>query len=151
MGQRNQSSRSAGTGASGTSKKPKTLREALKGFEWHRAGLLVLATIFAIAFYYYMNIVWYEFTPYVVGAYVVGGELILAYFIYNRAFTGRGVTYEMLPDTMSDAEKKAYLADVAGREKKSRWMLMAAYPLIITLMIDLFKLFVIDRFLPAGK
>jgi hypothetical protein len=75
--------------------------------------------------------------------------LIVAYFIVNRAFTGSGVTYEMLPDTMTKQEKDEYLADVAEREKRSRPMLMVIFPIIITLLIDLFRLFVIDGF--AGK
>lgn len=132
--------------------RPKTLKEAFSGFAWHRAGVLVLSTAAAIAFYYFMNIVYYEYTPFVVGAYVIAaGGLILAYFIYNRAFTGRGVTYDMLPDAMSDREKKQYLAEVAERERKSRWMLMVIFPLIITLMIDLVKLFIIDEYFPIHK
>jgi hypothetical protein len=55
----------------------------------------------------------------------------------------------MLPDTMTKQEKDEYLADVADREKRSRPMLMVIFPVIITLLIDLFRLFVIDGF--AGK
>lgn len=132
--------------------KPLTFREAIRNFEWDRAGILVLSTAAAIGFYYFMNIVYFQYTPYVVGAYVLAlAGFIVAYFIYNRAFTGRGVTYEMLPDIMTDAEKKAYLDDVAEREKKSRWMLMVIFPLAITLMIDLFKLFIIDEYFNLNK
>ena len=78
-------------------------------------------------------------------AYVaVASILIVAYFIVNRAFTGNGMTYEMLPDTMTHQEKEEYLADVIERERKSRPMLMVIFPVIITLLVDLFRLFVLD-------
>ena len=78
-------------------------------------------------------------------AYVaVASVLIVAYFIINRAFTGSGVTYEMLPDTMTHKEKEEYLSDVAERERKTRPMLMVIFPIIITLLVDLFRLFVLD-------
>ena len=73
--------------------------------------------------------------------------LIIAYFIINRAFTGSGVTYEMLPDTMTRDEKEEYLADVADREKRSRPLLLVIFPIIITLLVDLFRLFVLDGFM----
>ena len=76
----------------------------------------------------------------------IASVLIIAYFIVNRAFTGSGVTYEMLPDTMTHKEKEEYLADVADRERRSRPMLMVIFPVIVTLLVDLFKLFVLDGF-----
>ena len=56
------------------------------------------------------------------------------------------MTYEMLPDTMTRKEKEEYLADVADRERRSRPMLMVIFPVIVTLLIDLFRLFVLDGF-----
>lgn len=124
-----------------------SLKKAIGAFNWHRAGLLMLYTIIAIVFYYYMNIAHGEYSAYTVGAYVItASALVVVYFAYNRAFTSHGVTYDMLPDTMSDTEKKEYLDDAAKREEKSRWMLMVIFPLVITLMIDMLKLFVIDKY-----
>lgn len=124
-----------------------SLKKSFRAFNWHRAGMLALYTLIAIVVYYYLNIVYGQYSAYTVGAYVlVSAAMIVAYFAYNRAFTGRGVTYEMLPDTMTDKEKREYLDDVAEREKRSRWMLMIIFPLITTLMIDMLKLFVIDRY-----
>ena len=123
------------------------LKSTLSSFNWNKAGLLALFTIIALVVYYYLNIYHGAYAAYIVGFYVIAAAvLIVAYFIYNRAFTGRGVTYEMLPDTMTDEEKKEYLNDVARRERKSRWMLMIIFPLIITLMVDMVKLFIIDKY-----
>ena len=126
--------------------KPTTLTEALKAFNWKLAGLLVLSCAVFIGLYFFL--INFSFWKIVVIAYVtIAAVLILAYFIINRAFTGSGVTYEMLPDTMSHDEKVEYLADVAHRERRSRPLLIVIFPVVITLLIDLFRLFVIDGLL----
>ena len=131
-----------------SSNKPQSVKEAASAFNWSRTLKLVLSTVLAMGIYFYLSST--SLWKVAVIAYVaIASVLIVAYFIVNRAFTGSGVTYEMLPDTMTKQEKDEYLADVADREKRSRPMLMVIFPIIITLLIDLFRLFVIDGF--AGK
>ncbi|MBO5701985.1 MAG: hypothetical protein J6S71_06065 [Clostridia bacterium] len=127
--------------------KQQSVSEAVNAFNWKRALILLLSTAFAMGLYFFlMNI--YSLWKFVVIAYVaVASVLIIAYFIINRAFTGSGVTYEMLPDTMTHDEKEEYLADVADREKRSRPLLLVIFPVIITLLVDLFRLFVLDGFM----
>ena len=127
--------------------KQQSVSEAVNAFNWKRALILAISTAFAMGLYFFlMNI--YSLWKFVVIAYVaVASVLIVAYFIINRAFTGSGVTYEMLPDTMSHDEKEEYLADVAAREKRSRPLLLVIFPVIITLLVDLFRLFVLDGFM----
>lgn len=123
--------------------KPVTVTEAVKAFNWKLAATLVLSCAVFIGLYFYL--ISFSFWKIVVISYVaVASLLILAYFIINRAFTGNGVTYEMLPDIMTHDEKNEYLADVADRERRSRPLLIVIFPIIITLLIDLFRLFVID-------
>ena len=124
-----------------------SVSEAVNAFNWKRALILFVSTAFAMGLYFFlMNI--YSLWKFVVIAYVaVASVLIIAYFIINRAFTGSGVTYEMLPDTMTHDEKEEYLADVADREKRSRPLLLVIFPVIITLLVDLFRLFVLDGFM----
>ena len=124
-----------------------SVSEAVNAFNWKRALILFVSTAFAMGLYFFlMNI--YSLWKFVVIAYVaVASVLIIAYFIINRAFTGSGVTYEMLPDTMTHDEKEEYLADVADREKLSRPLLFVIFPVIITLLVDLFRLFVLDGFM----
>ena len=80
--------------------KQQSVSEAVNAFNWKRALILVLSTAFAMGLYFFlMNI--YSLWKIVVIAYVaVASVLIVAYFIINRAFTGSGVTYEMLTDGM---------------------------------------------------
>jgi len=123
--------------------KQQSVKEAVDAFNWRRALKLVLSTVIAMGIYFYLSstALW----KVAVIAYVaIASVLIVAYFIINRAFTGSGVTYEMLPDTMTQKEKEEYLADVADRERRSRPMLMVIFPVIITLLVDLFRLFVLD-------
>lgn len=122
-----------------------TVGEAVKAFNWKRALLLLLYCAIALGLYFYL--IRFSFWQVVVIGYVaIASVLIIAYFIINRAFTGSGVTYEMLPDTMTHKEKEEYLADVADREQRSRPLLMVIFPVILTLLIDLFRLFVLDSF-----
>lgn len=123
--------------------RPTTVTEAVKAFNWKLAVTLAVSCIVFIGLYFYL--IRFSFWKIVVIAYVaIASILILAYFIINRAFTGSGVTYEMLPDTMSHEEKTEYLADVADRERRSRPLLIVIFPVVIALLIDLFRLFVID-------
>ncbi|MBQ2716067.1 MAG: hypothetical protein IJF21_04635 [Clostridia bacterium] len=122
-----------------------SVKEAVNAFNWKRALILVLTTIVSMGIYFFLTS-----TPLwkvaVLAYIIIASVLIIAYFIINRAFTGSGVTYEMLPDTMTHKEKEEYLADVADRERRSRPMLMVIFPIIVTLLVDLFRLFVLDGF-----
>ncbi|MBQ8258877.1 MAG: hypothetical protein IJY97_04865 [Clostridia bacterium] len=122
-----------------------SVKEAVNAFNWKRALILVLSTVVSMGIYFFLTS-----TPLwkvaVLAYIVIASVLIIAYFIINRAFTGSGVTYEMLPDTMTHKEKEEYLADVADRERRSRPMLMVIFPIILTLLVDLFRLFVLDGF-----
>ena len=122
-----------------------SVKEAVNAFNWKRALTLAITTIVSMGIYFFLTST--SLWKVAVLAYIViASVLIIAYFIINRAFTGSGVTYEMLPDTMTHKEKEEYLADVADRERRSRPMLMVIFPIIVTLLVDLFRLFVLDGF-----
>lgn len=122
-----------------------SVKEAVDAFNWKRALTLFISTACAMGLYFFLSS-----TPLwkvaVIAYIAVASVFIIAYFIVNRAFTGSGVTYEMLPDTMTREEKQEYLADVADRERRSRPMLMVIFPVVVTLLVDLFRLFVLDGF-----
>ena len=132
-----------------TKTKDSALKEAFRKFNWKLALILLVSSVVIIGLYFYLsygiNVTVGNIATLVYM--IIGGVMILAYFIINRAFTGRGVTYEMLPDTMSHKEKEDYLSDVANRERSSRWMLIVIFPIVIALLCDMFYLFVIEEFL----
>lgn len=69
-----------------------------------------------------------------------------AYIIYNRAFSRRNVTHDMLPDSMTSDEKDEFIADGERRLEKSKWMLTIIIPLLFTFCFDLIRLYVLDPF-----
>lgn len=76
-----------------------------------------------------------------VGYWIVLALLAIVYVIYNRGFTQKNLTEEMLPESW-DAEKKAkYIEDAQKRDSRSRWMLTVIIPIMIPIMLDAISLF----------
>ena len=75
------------------------------------------------------------------------GGFLIAYIAYNRAFSRKGITKEMLPDSWSDDQKTEYVEDAERRAQKSRWMLTVIFPLLVTIIADALYLFVWTGFL----
>ena len=70
------------------------------------------------------------------------GIFLSVYIAYNRAFTRKGITVEMLPDTMTREQKEEYISDGERRLEKSEWMLMVIIPLLVTFVAEAMYLFV---------
>jgi len=81
-----------------------------------------------------------------VGYLVVTSVLIFAYVIYNRGFSRRGVTRDMLPDHMSEEEKDAFIRSGEERWKKSSWMMIPILACCVTLLWEAMELVVIPTF-----
>lgn len=64
------------------------------------------------------------------------------YVFYNRGFTRKNLTVEMLPLEWSEQEKTEYIEDGKRRMKKSKWCIAVIFPLVFTFFIDLFYLFI---------
>ena len=67
---------------------------------------------------------------------VIGAGFLIAYIIYNRAFTRDNITPDMLPDTMSEHEKVAFIQSGVERKRKSRWMIVVLFAAFVPLAID---------------
>ena len=65
-----------------------------------------------------------------------GAAFLVAYIIYNRAFTRDNITPEMLPDTMTEQEKADFIQEGADRKRKSKWMIVVLFTLFVPLAID---------------
>ena len=66
---------------------------------------------------------------------------ILGYVIYNRGFSRRGLTDEMLPDEWSEDKKREYIEDGERRFKKSRPLLIIVIAFAFTFAIDIIELY----------
>ena len=75
------------------------------------------------------------------GYWAVFGCFLVVYIIYNRGFTRKGITEEMLPDSWSAEKKAEYIADGAKRQQSSKWMLSVIIPLMIPIAFDAIALF----------
>ena len=76
------------------------------------------------------------------GYMLVFGGFLIAYIAYNRAFTRKEITAEMLPDNWSDEKKQEYIDSGKIRMEKSRWMLSVIIPFLVTFMVEALYLFV---------
>ena len=116
-----------------------------KPFNWKLLLTLVVNTAVVFSIYRVaMNYSWFKI---VLGIYLFAtAGLAIGYTLYNRGFSRRGVTADMLPDTMSAEQKCEFIADGERRMKKSKWMLTLLIPLLLTFTYDLLELFVFGYF-----
>lgn len=118
---------------------------APKPFNWRLLLTLVFNTV--IVFGVYRLAIQTTVFPWVLGFYLTAAAVLTVVFVvYNRGFSRRGVTAEMLPDTMSAAKKCEFIADGERRLKKSKWMLTLLIPLLFTFTYDIIELFVLEYF-----
>ena len=68
---------------------------------------------------------------------------VIGYVVYNRGFSRKGLTAEMLPSAWSDEEKTRFIEDGRKRSQRSQWLLVIAFAFIFTFAFDAFDLFVI--------
>ncbi|MGI6166654.1 MAG: hypothetical protein ACOYIA_00745 [Eubacteriales bacterium] len=111
---------------------------------WKLLLILILNTTVIFGFYRFAITQKYYF--YVMWAYMAAtSALAIGYVVYNRGFSRRGETKDMLPDTMTDEEKQAFIDDGERRMEKSKWMLTLLFPFIFTFTFDVLELFVGDQ------
>ena len=69
--------------------------------------------------------------------------LLLGYLIYNRGFSRRAVTEEMLPADWSEEKKREFIDSAKTRFKRSRWLLMILCALFLVFVIDAIDIIII--------
>ena len=74
---------------------------------------------------------------------VVFAAFMFAYVIYNRGFSRRNLTTDMLPDTWSYKEKLDFIEDGQARLERSKWMLTVILPILFAFAFDMLYLFVL--------
>ena len=104
--------------------------------------LLVVVTMVVFAVYRFL-LDFYYFELVLIAYMAIATVFLLIYLIYNRGFSRRGVTEEMLPADWSEEKKQAFLADGPRRLSRSRWMLIPIFAFLFTLTMDLIELVVV--------
>ena len=69
------------------------------------------------------------------------GGFLIGYIAYNRAFSRKNMTVDMLPDDWSEEKKNEYINDGIRRAENSKWMLSVIIPLLVTIAADAIYLF----------
>ena len=106
--------------------------------------LILLVAVTAVVFAVYR---FFLQTPYFVTVLIVymvlGAVLVFGYVIYNRGFSRRGITVEMLPDSWSEEQKTEFIEDGERRRTRSRWMLIPMFAFLFTFAVDMIELWVL--------
>ena len=109
--------------------------------------LLLLVLVVAVIFGFYRVSLSFSFFKVVLWVYLAAlPAFIIAYYIYNKGMSVKGVTEDMLPDEWSDEEKRKFIEDGKQRLRKSSWMLMIIIGLLLTFSFDLIELFALPLF-----
>ena len=108
-----------------------------------RAAILVLNTIILIVIYFGTMGLEQPILSFIVtgGYWLAFAGFTIAYIMYNRGFTQKGITPEMLPDFWDTAKKTEYIEAAEKRRKGSRWMLSVIIPIMIPIALDAIYLF----------
>lgn len=105
---------------------------------------LVAATMAVFLSYRLLLELFVEYSLYILIGYTgVATVLIFWYLIYNRGFSRKGVTVEMLPADWSEEQKTEFIADGERRMRKSRPLLIACVAFAFTFLWDVIELTVI--------
>ena len=113
-------------------------------------SLLVFNTGVIFGFYRYMlNFRYFEIV--LISYMIILAVLVITYVIYNRGFSGTGITVEMLDDSMTDEEKNEFVEDAERRKSKSKWMIAFIFPFVFTFAIDAFSWFIEDNIITVLK
>ena len=79
--------------------------------------------------------------------FILTAGLCFSYVIYNRGFSRMKLTPDMLPDSMSMDEKKAFIEDGQVRIERSKWMLTIIFPLLMTFILDILNMYILEPML----
>ena len=109
--------------------------------------LLAMIVTTAAVFAFYRFMMTQRYFEVVFGIYLaVATVAIIGYIIYNRGFSRKGVTKEMLPDSWSAEEKQKFIQSGEDRLRRSRPVLVLIFALCFTFVIDILELFALPMF-----
>lgn len=110
-----------------------------------RLLLLIALTVTVLAVYrFFLNHPY--FFAVMIAYMVIFTALLLTYVIYNRGFSLRNVTADMLPDSWSEEQREEFLENGKKRMERSRWMLIPIFAFGFTFAFDVLELFVLPFF-----
>ena len=112
--------------------------------EVRRRAILLTANTLILAFIYFasQNIGHPVLSMVITFAYwLILAVFAIVYVAYNRAFSRKSLTVDMLPPEWTAEQKQAFIDDGKNRLEKSKWMLAVLIPFMITVLLDAMYLF----------
>ena len=107
--------------------------------------IITLVTCVVFLFVYFTSIE-FSFFPIVFWTYMILlTVLVVMYIVYNRGFSRKGITVDMLPDDWEEEKKLEFVVETKKRLDKSKWMLVIIIAIIFTFLFDAFGLFVLSN------
>ncbi len=73
---------------------------------------------------------------------VLFGVTVIGYIIYNRGFTRKNVTLDMLPEEWPPEKKTEFIEDGKRRIEKSKWVLTIMLPMVAIYAYELIDIYV---------
>ena len=105
------------------------------------AAFIVISTVVLLVYRMTMT---QPYFMYVMIAYMIlFAVCVLAYVIYNRGFSRRGLTLDMLPEDWSQEKKESFIRDGEIRLKKSRPLTILIFAFALTFTVDIIELFLV--------
>ena len=102
----------------------------------------VLLSIVLLAFYYFSMS--FSFFPFVMFGYMIAeAALVITYIVYNRGFSWRGVSEDMLPEKWDAEKRSSFLTECREKQKRSQWMLVAIISFLVTFICEVLLLFLL--------
>ena len=108
---------------------------------------LVLICNFIILFGIYMVGVNYAPIPTMAIYTAILAVTAFGYVIYNRGFSRKNVTIDMLPDDWPPEKKTEFIEDAQRRFESSKWVLLILLPLIGIFAYEIIDIYIISKWL----
>ena len=102
---------------------------------------IIISAVMFILYRRLLNVFYYErvLTIYM----ALTTALLIIYLMYNRGFSRRGVTRDMLPPEWSEERKQEFIDSAQKRFKNSRWLLVVVSALFLVFVIDAIDIIII--------
>ena len=104
--------------------------------------LLLIGNFIAFFALYILGMQFNATVTFIIYGVVLAG-FSFTYVIYNRGFSRRRVTYDMLPQNWSEEQKTEFIEDGKRRLQKSKWMLTVIIPLVAIYAYEVIDIYVV--------
>ena len=102
---------------------------------------IIISVLLFILYRFFLNRFFFET---VLTVYMgITTAILIGYLIYNRGFSRRGVTEEMLPPEWSEEKKHEFVDSAKRRFDKSRWLLLLVCAMFLVFVIDAIDIIII--------